>query len=263
LRFDLQEPEATIAELSSRLQKAEAALQQSEHLVVAGRYAGAIMHEVNNPLEALTNLVYLTKHAPLETANVVANMEIAESQLLILGEITRKTLSFYNVRSEAKDFDLVNIMEAALTLHVLRTGRQRIEIRKQIQGPAVARVMAGEILQILSNLIRNSLDALSDQGGILSLRVKVCNGNVLITVADNGTGIEASIYERMFQPHRTTKSQGTGFGLWLSRNIVNHHHGTIICRSSRIAGRSGTTFRLSLPVSEILSGQITVGLAQV
>lgn len=117
--FDLQGPEATIAELSSPLQKAEAALQQSEHIVVAGRYAGAMMHDVNNLLEALTNLVYFTKHAPLRRP-MSSRTKIAESQLLILGEITRKTLSFYKVRSEAKELRLVNIMEAALTPHVLR-----------------------------------------------------------------------------------------------------------------------------------------------
>jgi signal transduction histidine kinase len=250
----MQGAEATIAELSSRLEKAEAALQRSEHLVVASRYAGAIMHEVNNPLEALTNLVYLTKHAPQDAASVVRNMEIAESQLALLGDITRKTLSFYRVQSEAKDFDLVDIMEAALKSHSVRTARQRVEIRKQIQGPAKARVVAGQILQILSNLILNSLDALSDEGGVLSIRVKVYNGNVLITIADNGTGIEDEIYRSMFQPHRTTKSEGNGLGLWLSRNIVIDHRGSIFCRSSRRPGRNGTTFRLCLPVSEILSG---------
>lgn len=245
-------PEATIAQLSSRLQKAEAALQRSEHLVVASRYAGAIMHEVNNPLEALTNLVYLTKTSPNDPVLVVDNMNVAEGQLLLLGEIARKTLTFYKVQSEVKDFDLVEIMEAALKSHSLRTDRQGVEIRKQVTGPATARVVAGEILQILSNLILNSLDALSDQGGILSFRVKVCSGKVVITVADNGTGIEEAIYKSMFQPHHTTKSQGTGLGLWLSRNIVANHHGTILCRSSRLPVRRGTTFRLSLPVSEVL-----------
>jgi signal transduction histidine kinase len=161
----VQGPEEAIAELSLRLKLAEAALQQSEHLVVASRYAGAIMHEVNNPLEALTNLVYLTKNAPQNVSGVVANMEIAEGQLLLLGDITRKTLSFYKVQSEAKDFDLVDILEAAIKVHGVRSDRQRVEIRKQIQGPATARVMPGEILQILSNLILNSLDALSDGGG--------------------------------------------------------------------------------------------------
>jgi signal transduction histidine kinase len=251
----MQGPEAAIAELSSRLEKAEAALQRSEHLVVASRYAGAIMHEVNNPLEALTNLVYLTKHTAQDAASVMANMEIAESQLLLLGNITRKTLSFYRVQSEAKDFDLVEIMEAAIKSHSFRAARQRVEIRRQIQGPATARVIPGEILQILSNLILNSLDALSGDGGVLSVRVKVSLGNVVITVADNGTGIEEEIYQSMFQPHRTTKSEGTGLGLWLSRNIVINHRGLIFCRSSRLPGRNGTTFRLSLPVSEMLPAQ--------
>jgi len=248
MRVDVAAPEETIADLSRRLKKAEAALQQSEHLVVASRYAGAVIHEVNNPLEALTNLVYLTKNAPQDAAAVAANMEIAEGQLRLLGDITRKTLSFYKVHSEAGDFDLVDILEAAIRVHGVRAARQRVEVRKQIAGPAKARVMPGQILQILSNLILNSLDALPDAGGILSLRVRKQRGHVVITVADNGTGIEAVIYKSMFQPHQTTKSEGTGLGLWLSRNIVHNHRGTISCRSSRRAGRSGTTFRMSLPV---------------
>ena len=100
-----QGKDARIEELSARLRAAEDALQRSERLAVASRYAGAIMHEVNNPLEALTNLVYLTKNDPAGPERVRRNMEIAESQLFRLGEIARKTLSFYREQTEARDFD--------------------------------------------------------------------------------------------------------------------------------------------------------------
>ena len=239
--------DARIDELSARLRAAEEALLRSERLAVASRYAGAIMHEVNNPLEALTNLVYITKHEPADPDRVQRNMEIAESQLLRLGEITRKTLSFYREQTETKDFDLVEIAESALKAHSHRTNRQNVTIRKRVAGPAVASVFAGEILQILSNLILNSLDALPENDPVLCVRVRTSQDKVHITIADNGAGIEPSIYENMFQPHRTTKSHGTGLGLWLSRRIIEKHNGTISCRSSRRPGRSGTTFRLSLP----------------
>jgi signal transduction histidine kinase len=220
---------------------------------VASRYAGAIMHEVNNPLEALTNLVYITKNEPANPDRVQRNMEIAESQLLRLGEITRKTLSFYRDQTETKDFDLAEIAESALKVHLHRAQRQNVDIRKRVTGPAMASVFAGEILQILSNLILNSLDALPESAAVLCVRVGISQDKVHITIADNGAGIEPSIYNNMFQPHLTTKSNGTGLGLWLSRRIVEKHNGTLICRSSRQPGRSGTTFRLSLPTSQASS----------
>jgi signal transduction histidine kinase len=245
--------DARLDELTAQLRAAEDALLRSERLAVASRYAGAIMHEVNNPLEALTNLVYITKNEPADPDRVQRNMELAESQLIRLGEITRKTLSFYREQTETKDFDLGEIVESSLKVHSQRAKRQNVDIRKRVAGPAVASVFAGEILQILSNLILNSLDALPESAAVLCVRVRTSQDKVHITIADNGAGIEPSIYKNMFQPHRTTKSQGTGLGLWLSRRIVEKHNGTISYRSSCRPGRSGTTFRLSLPTSPATS----------
>jgi signal transduction histidine kinase len=166
-----------------------------------------------------------------------------------LGEITRKTLSFYREQTETRDFDLAEIAESALKVHSHRTNRQKVTIHKRVAGPAVASVFAGEILQILSNLILNSLDALPESDPVLCIRVRTSKDKVHITIADNGAGIEPSIYQNMFQPHCTTKSHGTGLGLWLSRRIIEKHNGTISCRSSRQPCRSGTTFRLSLPIT--------------
>src|ERR1700712_5051987 len=189
LRGIVHETTGTVAQLSSRLNAMEEALRRSERLAVASRYAGAIMHEVNNPLEALSNLVYLAKHSPADPAQVSRYMEIAEGQLLRISEITRKTLSFYKDQTQEKDFDLVEIAESALTIHALRTSRQSVEIRKRVQGPAMARVFAGEILQVLSNLLLNSLDSLPEKGAILHLRIKATEHDVHITISDNGTGI--------------------------------------------------------------------------
>jgi signal transduction histidine kinase len=235
--------------LRKRLSAAEEALKKSERLAVASRFAGAVMHEVNNPLEALTNLVFLTKELADDPVTVRANMEIAETQLSYLGSITKKTLSFYRDQTEAKDFDLVDIAESALKIHAARAQKQRISVHMKTNGPAFAPVFASEILQILSNFIVNSFDALPPRGGILRVRIKSAGDQVFITVSDNGCGMDENAYKNIFTPHNTSKSHGTGFGLWLSRDIALKHGGGITCRSSNVSGKTGTTFRLTLPAS--------------
>jgi signal transduction histidine kinase len=237
-------------DLSERLRAAEEALRRSERLAVASRYAGAIMHEVNNPLEALTNLVFIAKQSVNDPQTVRKSMELAESQLLRLGEIARKTLSFYREQTEAREFDLVEIAESALKIHAHRARRQNIMVQMKAEGPAYATVYASEILQVLSNLIINSYDALPEAGGTLCLRVKNRGDRIHITVADNGSGMEPGIYKNIFQAHNTSKSYGTGLGLWLSHGIAKKHQGSMACRSSVARGKSGTTFRLSLPASK-------------
>lgn len=239
----------TIAELTTRLHAAEKALERCEHLAIAGRYAGAIMHEVNNPLEALNNLVFLAKNRAEHPAQVVEYMEMAEAQLRHLGEITRKTLGFYKEQSEAKDFDLAEIMNSALTLHAQRTQLQNVQVQRRVRGPALAKVYAGEVLQVFSNLILNALDAVPAHNAVLCIRVKPQGENIVVTFADNGVGIEKAVYKTLFQEVRSTKSHGTGLGLWHSRNIILKHRGAICCRSTCRPGRSGTTIRLSLPAS--------------
>ena len=125
------------------------------------------MHEVNNPLEALTNLVYLTKQSANDPEAVLKSMQLIESQLIRLAEITRKTLSFYREQTEAREFDLVEIAESALKIHAHRARKQNIDVRMKADGPAYATVFASEILQVLSNLIINSYDALPESGGTL------------------------------------------------------------------------------------------------
>jgi signal transduction histidine kinase len=242
----------TNEQLIERLRNAEEALRRSERLAVASRYAGAIMHEVNNPLEALTNLVYLTQQTPHDPVVVLENMAIAQTQLSRLGEVTRTALNFYREQAEAKDFDLVEIAESALLIHSRRAQRQKVEIRKAMRGPATARVYAGEILQVVSNLVINALDAIPESGGVLSLDVRTHNGKVHISVTDNGSGISPSMAKVLFEAHKTTKSHGTGLGLWLSKSIAERHRGTITYRSTKRAGKTGTTFKLSLPLSTAL-----------
>jgi signal transduction histidine kinase len=236
--------------LRERLHQAEQALERSERLAVASRYAGAIMHEVNNPLEAITNLVYLTKIQKGNPRQVFENMVVIEEQLATLGRVTSQALTFHREQAEAKEFDLVDIAESALRLHADKLARHQISIDRQFQGPARATVFGSEILQVLSNLILNSVDALPRGEGRISVRVKSSGQSVHILVSDNGEGIPDEFSSRLFEPYISSKISGTGLGLWLSHRIVSKHRGTLRFRSSRRKGRAGTSFRISLPLAQ-------------
>lgn len=238
----------TNEQLRERLSLAEECLRQSERLAIAGRFAGAVLHEVNNPLEALTNLVYLTKQDAHNPDTVRRNMLVAEAQLDRLGEIARKTLSFYREQSEAKDFDLVEIAESALRIHAHRLAAGSIELRKDLPEKLMVKALGGEMLQVLTNFILNAIDAMPEKGAVLCLRLRNDKERAHITISDNGHGIHPSVRKRLFEPYVTQKSTGTGVGLWLSKRIMDKHKGTIRVRSSHKPGKSGTTFRVSLPL---------------
>jgi signal transduction histidine kinase len=236
--------------LRDRLDQAEKALERSERLAIASRYAAAIMHEVNNPLEAITNLVYLTKLEKNNPDQVFANMCVIEEQLKVLGRVTSRALTFHREQGNAKEIDLVDIAESALRLHSDKLARHNITINRQFRGPALATVFGSEILQVLTNLLLNAVDALPLGRGRISVRVKSNGQSVHILVSDNGAGIPDKFASRLFEPYVTSKDSGTGLGLWLSKRIITKHRGTLRFRSSQRQGRSGTSFRISLPSTD-------------
>jgi signal transduction histidine kinase len=115
----------------------------------------------------------------------------------------------------------------------------------------VTRAGGTEILQVISNLILNALDALPREDGRLSLRVRTRGEAIQITLSDNGSGTPAHVAGRLFEPNMTTKTQGTGLGLWLSQRIIIKHNGTLHFRTSQKPGRNGTTFRITLPMTSV------------
>ena len=239
--------EQSLAELKARLEMAELALERSERLAVASRYAGAIMHEVNNPLEAITNLVYLTKSEKDNPAQVLENMNVIEDQLKILGRVTKQALTFHREHSDASELDLVEIAEAALKLHSDKLTRHGIQVDRRFRGPAMVRVSGSQILQVISNLILNATEVLSRGTGRICVSVKRCPRCVHMTVSDNGPGIPERYASRLFEPFVTSKASGTGLGLWLSARIITKHQGSLRFRTSRREGKTGTTFRIQLP----------------
>jgi C4-dicarboxylate-specific signal transduction histidine kinase len=233
-------------DLREQLRLAQEALQRSERIVLAGKFSGAIMHEINNPLEAITNLVYLAKLAAHDPERVKCYAQQAEEQLALVRTIARQTLSFYRDQRTAQDIDIVELLEAALRIHTKHLLEKQVDIQRRLPDKLVIQGNSGELLEVLSNLIVNALEALSNRG-TLYLRARSGNEETHITVADNGCGIPEEIGRSLFVPFHTGKGEtGTGLGLWLSKGLIEKHRGRIRWRTSVRPGRSGTTFRISL-----------------
>jgi len=163
---------ASPTDLEQRLRQVEEALEQCQRMALASRFSGAVMHEINYPLEAITNLVYLTKAHHEDSSLASENLEIIEQQLAILREVTGQALTFHRTQAEAQDWDLVAITESALKLHADKITRHGVTVDSRFQRPTVARAFGTEILQVVSNLILNALDALPRENGRISFRVR-------------------------------------------------------------------------------------------
>ena len=230
-----------------RLAVATEALRKSEERGVVGRLALEVMHEVKNPLEALGHLTYLTLEEADRPEMVRKYMLLAKEQMSNLGHIAKYTLGFAQQSEKPRPVDLVTLAEAALRIHQRTIQEKRIHLVKHLQSDAVTEGYRGEMLQVVSNLIVNALDALPDDG-VLHLRLRKRKTHVELVIADNGHGISPEHNDGIFQPFFTTKADGgTGLGLALSKRIIERHHGKICVRSSVRPGKSGTAFKISLP----------------
>ena len=174
-------------------------------------------------------------------------MLVIEDQLKTLGKVTSQALTFHRGQQTAKAIDLVEIAESARKLHSNKFIRHRVVVERRLRGPAIAKVFGSEILQVVSNLILNAVDAFGGEEGTVCIGVKTCPQCGHITVSDNGPGIPESFAARLFGPYVTSKSNGTRLGLWLSGRIIAKHGGTLRFRTSRTVGKTGTTFRINLP----------------
>ena len=205
------------------------------------------MHEVRNPLETLGHLNYLAYHEANNPESVRSYMRQAEEQLRHLSRITSQTLSFAKSSLDRKPIDLVTLAESALRIHQQTIEAKRIHLVRKLPQDLVANIQGSRILQVLSNFIANSLDAMPEEGQ-LTICVKKCSGCVELVVADNGYGIPPDAVQKLFRPFFTTKeSSGNGLGLSLSRRIVEEHEGKLFVRSSVRPGRTGSVFKIRLP----------------
>ena len=221
--------------------------ESKDQQAIAGQLALEIMHEIRNPLETLGNVTYL---ASLEADNpdqVRSYMRMSEEQLRNLGLIAGQTLSFAKLSREHEPIDLVTLTESALRIHQPSIEAKRIHLVRKLPKDLVASIQGSRILQVLSNLIANALDAMPEEGQ-LTISVKRCSGCAELLVADNGYGIHPDSMEKLFQPFFTTKGNGgNGLGLSLSKRIVDEHEGKLFVRSSVRPGRTGSIFKIRLP----------------
>ena len=226
----------------------EEALRKCHLQATAGQFAVSVMHEINNPLEAVSNLAYLVNEEAGNPAKVREYIRLIEEQLQSVRTIARQTLSFYRQATVPQPVDLVALAEAALRIHERMISAKQLRLRKDLPVEATAHVYPGEILQAVSNLLANAVDALHENG-TLHLRIRKRAQEVHLTIADNGHGIPPETLNKVFQPFFTTKEErGTGLGLAIAKTIVDHHGGRIRPRSSIRDGRTGTAFRISLPL---------------
>jgi signal transduction histidine kinase len=232
-----------------KLRACEENLRRYHQLALAGRLVGASMHEVNNRLAALTNLIFLARTAANPSMQSIEYLDEADSQLRSLGEITSRSLAFIRLDIEAKEVDLVDLATSALRLHHQQIAKKRINVQTRTSEAALAFVKKGEIFQVLTNLLLNAIEALPHSGN-LHVRIATRHLQTVITIADNGNGIPESLRRTLFDSFKSNKSEGSGLGLWITREIVHSHGGTIQYRSSSVPGRSGTIFRISLPLQK-------------
>jgi PAS domain S-box-containing protein len=237
----------------SPLKRAQAMLVQNEKLAAVGRLASTIAHEINNPLESVTNLLYLAKNSP-HPAQVKEYLDIAEGELLRVSAISSQTLRFHKQASMPRSVSAGELFSTVLAMHHARLAGFRIQLEKDALSPTPVVCFEGEIRQVLNNLIGNAIDAMGARGGRLILRARAAcqwpggRPGLRITVADTGSGIAPDTLKHIFEPFFTTKGiAGTGLGLWVSQQIVERHQGTLRIRSRQGEGKSGTVFVLFLP----------------
>ncbi|MCU1311968.1 MAG: histidine kinase [Candidatus Angelobacter sp.] len=232
---------------------AEGALRQSEKLAVAGRLAASIAHEINNPLEAVTNLLYL-----IQTSNSMPDIkkyaDMASEELARVSDIASHTLRFHRQSTSPTSIKVSEVLDSVLSLYRQRLKSCGISVERQYEDILPVVALSGELRQVFANLIANSIDAMRF-GGTLKLRVKnaseLLNGRrrgVRVLIADTGTGISPQAKRRLFEPFFSTKgTTGTGLGLWVSSSIIQKHSGTVRVRSSTSGSSSGTVFSIFLP----------------
>lgn len=238
-------------------QQQESAVRRLEKLAAVGQEVSTIAHEINNPLESLTNLLYLMRLSE-SMDEVQEYVAVAQQELARVTEITLQTLRFHRNASKPAEVDPGALARSVLTVYSGRMLLRKVQMEWRVRETPRVVCLEGEIRQVLNNLVRNALDAMS-AGGRLLVRVSpACEwrghrSGVRLTVADTGEGIGVEMRGRLFQLFQTTKElTGTGVGLWVSKGIVEKHGGTIRVRSRQAnragGGGGGTVFAVWLPV---------------
>ncbi|WP_263384695.1 PAS domain-containing sensor histidine kinase [Granulicella arctica] len=256
-----------LTDLSSQKQ-AETALIQSEKLAVVGRLAASISHEINNPLESVTNLLYIARQEETPLPDIHRFLDMADEELRRVSQIVAQTLRFHRQSTRPRAITPEALLSPALGLYQGRLANSHITLHLQHRLASPVTCYEGDIRQVLNNLIGNAIDSMRT-GGRLIVRTsnsrcwRTYEPGVRITIADTGHGMSSQTRQRIFEAFYTTKGMnGTGLGLWISFGIVEKHHGRLQVFSSTREGRSGTVFSLFLPTqSATPDSESTISLA--
>jgi PAS domain S-box-containing protein len=245
------------------LKKSEEAMRQAEMLNTAGRFAASMAHEINNPLAAVTNLIYLAARNDQMGDEARALLGAADKELARVSRVVAQTLRFHRQSTAPVLADVSEIVDSVFSLFDTRFRSDRVVLRREYSTNDRLWCFNNELRHAFANLISNALDATQDGGAI---RVRVRRGyrgrdrrepGVVVSIADTGSGIPSSMRNRLFQPFFSTKEKtGTGLGLWATENIVRKHRGRITFRTATGTARHGTVFTLFFPFDGIRSAAL-------
>jgi PAS domain S-box-containing protein len=231
--------------------QAQSVLRKAEKLAAAGRLAATVAHEINNPLEAVCNLIYIVKNTGNLPEEIVNYLNMAEQELDRVSHITRQTLGFYRDSSEPGLVPLRGVLESVVRLYENKIKSKSIALEMDLADCPPIQGLQGELKQLVANLISNAADAVEPGGKIrISLATAQSeHGNgVAIQIADNGPGVPEKNRAHIFEPFFTTKEDvGTGLGLWVSKEIAERHGGNIQLNSANDSGLGGAVFTVFLP----------------
>jgi PAS domain S-box-containing protein len=252
----------TIQDITDRKQS-EQALMRAEKLAATGRLAATIAHEINNPLEAMTNLVYLTGRSVTD-ASTREYLDLMEKQLQTISRITNQTLKFHRESGQPAEFRLSELIGELVDFYESKAKQHSVTVVKRVETEGKIVGFSGEIRQVISNLILNALEATPENGRVTVHLYRATDWRsnqhgYRVSIADTGTGIDSQHRARIFEPFFTTKGdKGTGLGLWVSIGIISRAGGSLRVWSTRQPGRSGTCFSVFLPAEvppPVTSGQ--------
>jgi two-component system, NtrC family, sensor kinase len=242
-------------DITQRLQTEEA-LRKSERLAAMGRMAGIIAHEINNPLEAITNAFFLLRDHPSLDDTARHYARIADQELARVARITSQTLGFYREPQQSVPLRIQQVLDDVLELQERRIQLNGITLEKDYHRCGEVMGFPAELKQVFLNLTSNAIQAMP-AGGRLRVRIsdsfdkRTGRPGVTVSLCDNGSGIKAEDAKRLFEPFFSTKaSKGTGLGLWISKGIVTKYEGSIGFRSLRLTGGSATCFSVFIPGGE-------------
>jgi protein-histidine pros-kinase len=227
----------------------EEALRRSERLAATGRLVATIAHEINNPLDALTNLMHLLKQSSSLDEDAAELVDLAEREVRRLSNISRQTLAPHRETKLPVVTRLSELLDDVCAMYRPRLQAAKIEVERDFQITGEVTIFPSELRQVFTNLFTNAIDAIGQRGRI-SLSIEQASENeVVVKVRDTGCGIPQANLQNIFEPFFTTKGdQGTGIGLWVIKGIVDKLSGRIEVESST-TGETGTCFSIFLPAS--------------